>query len=286
MYPEVELTKLDIAHYYESVADRMLPHLRGRPLTLVRCGEGVRTGDLRRDCMYIRHSKVWVPDAARRVRIPERTKIGEYLVVEIHTWNSTFEHVERPDRLVFDIDPGPEVPWAWVVEGAQLVRSLLKTLGLASFVKTTGGRGLHVVVPLVPSLSWDQCLGFSRDVAAAIVRTSPDRYTIRFRKAGRERKLLIDYLRNNRANTSIAAFSTRARPAAPVSMPIEWRDLTPGLRSDRFTVGTLMSHPAWRRHDPWEEYWKTRQRIGARARARLAALGANRAAIPGRRTSS
>ena len=280
MYPQVGLTKLDIARYYETVAERMLPHLQGRPLTLVRCGAGLATGVMRTDCIFMKHSKVWTPEALRRVRIRERKKIGEYVIagslaalislaqmdiLEIHTWNSTFEHVEQPDRLVFDIDPGPEVPWAWVVEGARLVRSVLSTLGLETFLKTTGGVGLHVVVPIVPSLSWDQCLDFSRDVAEAIVRTRADRYTTAFPKAGRQRKLLIDYLRNNRTNTSIAAFSTRARPLATVSLPIAWEDLSTRLRPGQFTMQTIPARLARQQKDPWAGYWKARQRVTARA---------------------
>jgi bifunctional non-homologous end joining protein LigD len=129
-----------------------------------------------------------------------------------------------------------------------------------------------VVVPLVPSASWDQCLEFSREVAAAIVRKDPARYTIKFPKAGRERKILIDYLRNNRTNTSIAAFSTRARPTAPVSVPIRWEELTPRLRPDQFTVQTLPARLARLKTDPWEGYWRSRQKIGARAIKALRAL--------------
>ncbi len=280
MYPEIGLTKLDVARYYEAVADRMLPHLRGRPLTLVRCGEGLPTGVMRTDCIYMKHSKVWAPEALRRVRIRERTKIGEYVIaetvegllslvqmdiLEIHTWNSTDDRVEEPDRMVFDIDPGPEVPWPWVIEGARLVRSVLRTLELESFVKTTGGAGLHVVVPLAPSRSWDECLQFSRDVAEAIVRTNPQRYTTSFPKAGRQRKLLIDYLRNNRTNTSVAAFSTRARPKATISLPVAWDDLNARLRSDQFTVKTVPARLARQKKDPWAGYWKTRQKISAQA---------------------
>jgi bifunctional non-homologous end joining protein LigD len=186
-------------------------------------------------------------------------------ILEMHTWNSTFERVEQPDRLVFDLDPGPEVPWAWVVEGARVVRSVLEALGLTSFLKTTGGHGLHIVVPLSPSASWTECLDFSREVASAITRTDPARYTTAFPKAGRERKLLIDYLRNNRTNTSIAAFSTRARPLATVSMPIAWDELGPRLRADRFTVKTAPRHLSRLGADPWAEYWTCRQKITARA---------------------
>jgi bifunctional non-homologous end joining protein LigD len=151
------------------------------------------------------------------------------------------------------------------VEGARVVRSVLKTLGLESFLKTTGGAGLHVVVPTVPSLSWDQCLEFSREVAGVIAGSAPRRYTTAFPKAGREKKLLIDYLRNNRTNTSIAAFSTRARPGATVSLPIAWEELSLRLRPDRFTVRTVPARLAGEKKDPWEGYWQSRQKIGAQA---------------------
>ncbi len=288
LYPDVGVTKLDLARYYESIADWIVPHVQGRPLTLVRCPEGIRTGQ-RADCFYMKHSKVWAPPALRRVRIQERTKLGEYLiadslaglislvqmdVLEIHTWNSTFDHVEQPDRLVLDIDPGEEVTWRQVVAAARLVRSVLDTLGLRSFVKTTGGRGLHVVVPLQPRLDWNACLEFARQVAAAIVRDDPSLYTMSFPKAGRERKLLVDYLRNNRTNTSVAAFSTRARPAAPVSLPLAWDELSPRDPPDRFTITSVPRRLARLRADPWRDYWTLEQSVTSAAMKAVAALGA------------
>ena len=141
-------------------------------------------------------------------------------IVEIHTWNSTADDVDRPNRLVWDLDPGPKVTWKRIVVAAKLVRDVLKTLGLESWVKTTGGHGLHVVAPIKPGRDWSECLAFARDVSEVIERTDP-LYTATFAKAGRERQILIDYLRNNRTNTSVCAFSPRARPGAMVSMPLE-----------------------------------------------------------------
>ena len=166
------------------------------------------------------------------------------------------------------MDPGPEVSWAQVVEAARLVRSVLKTLGLASWVKTTGGRGLHVVVPLKPKPTVSACLEFSRAVSESIVQTDPLTYTTRFAKAGRERKILIDYLRNNRTNTSVCAFSPRARTAATVSMPIDWNDLddTP----DRWTLLNVPRRLARLRRDPWKQYWGNAQDISI---ASLSAVG-------------
>ena len=283
MFSDSKLTKVDIARFYERISDWIVPHVRGRPLTLVRCPEG-----LSGDCFFMKHSKVWAPRALRRVSIQEKTKVGEYLiadtvasiislvqmdVLEIHTWNARIDNVELPDRVVFDIDPGSQVPWRRVVESARLVRRMLETLGFVSFLKTTGGKGLHVVVPLVPRADWKQCLEFSRALAEAIERHDPDQYTTAFPKAGRERKILVDYLRNNRTNTSIAAFSTRARESAPISMPIRWEELTSSLNPAAWTVLTAERRLSSLRRDPWRDYWTSKQRLPAHAAAALARIG-------------
>jgi bifunctional non-homologous end joining protein LigD len=158
-----------------------------------------------------------------------------------------------------------------VVEGAVLVRGALAALGLRSWVKTTGGKGLHVVVPLAPERDWSQCFAFAKGLAQAIVRQRPDRYTIRIPKAGREALILIDYLRNNRTNTSVSAFSTRARAGAPVSATIDWSDLGPALDPRGFTVRTMAGRLRARRADPWKDYWSTLQRLDA---SMLRAVGA------------
>jgi bifunctional non-homologous end joining protein LigD len=171
IYPDSGLTKRDIARYYERVEPWILPHVQGRPLTLVHCPEGIGA-----QCRFLKHASAWGPTALRRVKIREKTKVGEYLVadslsavvalaqmniVEIHTWNSTAEDVERPNRLVWELDPGPDVSWKQTVAAARLLREVLDTLKLVSWVKTTGGRGLHVVVPIAPSLDWAACLAFA-----------------------------------------------------------------------------------------------------------------------------
>jgi bifunctional non-homologous end joining protein LigD len=275
MYREAGLTKAELATYYETLGERMLPHTRGRPLTLVRCPTGLAGG-----CFYMRHSGVWAPKALHRVRIQEKTKVGEYLVadsvaalvslvqmdvLEIHTWNSRVGSLEAPDRLVLDIDPGPDVHWPAIVDAARVVRDTLEAFDLESFLKTTGGRGLHVIVPILPGPDWSECLAFARGLAELITRHDPGRFTTRFVKTGREDKILIDYLRNNRTNTSIAAFSMRARTGAPVSMPLSWEELGPRLRPDRFTVKTA-ARRVGRTGDPWSRYWKCRQRLTASMR--------------------
>ena len=288
LFPEPPLTKVGLARYYEGVADWIVPHVEGRPLTLVRCPQG-----LSGDCFFMKHSKVWAPEPLRRVRIKEKTKVGEYLiaddlagviglvqmdVLEIHTWNSVYEQVERPNRIVIDLDPGERIAWARVVEAARIVRQALEALDLESFVKTTGGRGLHVVVPLVPQADWAECLEFSRTLSEAIELSDPAIYTTEFaNKRGRADKILIDYLRNNRTNTSIAAFSTRARDGAPVSVPLTWTELTPRSGPDSFTVATVPRRLESLKSDPWKGYWTTRQKLTAQ---RL------RAVTSGRRNSS
>lgn len=262
------VTKLELARYYEKVAPRILPQVIGRPLTLVRCPKGEAHG-----CFYMKHSGVWAPAALRRVDIEERTKVGEYLVIEdvaglvalaqmdvleIHTWNSDVHDLERPNRIVIDLDPGPAVAWSAVVEGVRAVRALFGTVGLESFLKTTGGKGLHVVVPVRPDVGWAESLAFSRVIAESLERQFPSLYTTAMPKAGRQSKILLDVLRNNRANTSVAAYSTRARPDAPLSMPVAWDELGPRLRPDAFKLRDV--DVVLGRSDPWERYGE----VGAR----------------------
>jgi len=289
LFPDIGLTKVDLARYYESIADWIVPHVVDRPLTLVRCPNGLTLHASAQDaaCFYMKHSKVWAPPALRRVRIPELKKVGEYLIadsvsaiiglvqmdiLEIHTWNSRFAHLEQPDRVVIDLDPGQDVPWASVVAAARAVRELFGVLELECFAKTTGGRGLHVVVPLTPRADWSECLAFAREFAMSLVRVQPETFTERFAKQGREGKILVDYLRNNRTNTSVAAYSTRARAGAPISVPIAWSELTAARTPARFTISTVPGRLAKLRSDPWKDYAKTRQTIPRGAVRALAAM--------------
>ena len=281
VFPDPPLTKMDVARYFETVADWMVPHVAGRPLTLVRCREGIS-----KECVYMKHSKVWAPASLRRVAIREKKKVGEYLiadeaaglvglaqmgVLEVHTWNSTIDDVERPNRIVIDLDPGEGVTWKQVIGAGNLVRRALEALELVSFPKTTGGSGLHVVVPLVPHADWQQCLDFSRGLCEAIEASDPGRFTTRFAKAGRGGRILLDYLRNNRTNTSIAAYSIRARAGATVSVPITWSALSPTIDPMSFTLRTVPQRLGKLRRDPWANYWTTRQKLTAQ---RLRAISA------------
>jgi bifunctional non-homologous end joining protein LigD len=273
IYPDLGLSKVQLARYYETIGDWILPHVRGRPLTLKHCPAGIAG-----PCVFLRHAKAWGPTALRRVRIQEKKKIGEYLVadsvaavvalaqmgvVEIHTWNSTVDDLEQPNRIVWDLDPGPRISWSQAVTAARRLRELLTKLDLAAWVKTTGGRGLHVVVPIEPSLDWTTCLAVSLAVSEAFVRIDPALYTTTYAKRGREGKILIDYLRNNRTNTSICAYSPRARPGATVSMPLDWTELSAG--PERWTLLTVPRRLQRLRKDPWAGYWTASQRISTAA---------------------
>lgn len=284
LWADVAITRGELFDHYAAVAGRFLPHVRGRPLTVVRCPDGVGPS-----CVYLRHDQAWAPRPIRVVRIRERAKVGEYFViddlasvlalvlmdiVEIHTWNTRDDDVERPDRLVFDLDPGPDVAWSRVVAAAHRVRAVLDALGLESWVKTTGGDGLHVVAPIVAEVDWRAALTFCKAVAKLLVADDRRTFTTRVAKEGREDRILVDVLRNNRTNTSVAAWSPRARPGAPVSMPIAWDELDAGLDPRAFTLRTARARAEGA--DPWAGYFRSRQRLRPDV---VAALGGQTASI-------
>lgn len=272
IFPDAGLTKLDLVHYYHSVSRWILPHLRGRPLTLKQCAPDAD------HCRFLRHAGERAPAHVRVVHIQEKTKVGDYMIVddeaalislaqrnmvEFHTWNSTADRLERPNRIVLDLDPGPNVPWRRTVTAARMVRSTLGSLGLESWLKTTGGKGLHLVAPIAPDCEWSDCLEFAKSVAFTIAGHEPTLFTTRFAKAGRESQILIDYLRNNRTNTAVAAYSVRARANASISVPLDWDELTPRLDPARWTVKTIERRLKQLEdgRDPWAGYFQSRQKV-------------------------
>ena len=278
LYPEVGLTKRALADYYQRIAPRMLPHVEDRPLTLVRAPQGL--GGQR---FYVRHPGDWAPPELRQAKVPPGTGSGltmvaddlaglvafaQMNVLEVHAWNGRLSTIEQPDRVVFDLDPGPEVAWPDIVAGAKHVRAALELVGLEGFVKTTGSKGLHVVVPLEPAAGWKETMDFSHALASALVRADPTRYTTALAKAGRERKIFIDYLRNRRGATSVSVYSTRARPGAPVSAPVAWEDLDglagPDLDRVPAAAQSLVTGP-----DPWRDYFRVKQRLTSAIQKRL-----------------
>jgi bifunctional non-homologous end joining protein LigD len=281
LYPDAGITKLDLARFYERIGERMLPHLVDRPLTLVRAPNGM--GGQR---FFVRHAGDWAPPELRQFEIVGGTGAGTAMIVddlrglvalaqmnvlEIHPWNARTRDLERPDRIVFDLDPGPEVPWSDIVDGAKRVRDVLETLELASFVKTTGGKGLHVVVPLTPAATWADTLEFSRVMAQALARYEPARFSAGLSKATRADKIFVDYLRNRRGATSVSVFSSRAQPAATVSVPLAWDALGFATRDDAFHVGDVERW--YPEQDPWASYGEIRQKLtAAKIKAAQAAL--------------
>jgi bifunctional non-homologous end joining protein LigD len=269
LYPEQNITKLDLAHYYEAVANWMLPHLKDRPLVLVRCPEGRAKA-----CFFQKHPRPGTPDALRQIPIHEEGKTEQYVVVddvaglislaqigslEVHTWGARADKLEKPDRLIFDLDPHPDLPWSRVVQSARQMRQFLQELGLESFVKTTGGKGLHLVVPIDRRHDWEEAKAFCKRVAELIVAADPTRYTSNMSKAARPGKIFIDYLRNSRGATAIAPYSTRARPGATVATPLAWDELSVRTQSDRFTLRDMPKRLASLTRDPWEEMASLRQ---------------------------
>ena len=271
LYPEQGLTKRDLAEFYDRISSWILPHIVERPLSLLRCPEGRGKA-----CFFQKHAGSGVPEHLRPVTVTEEKARREYLfvederglvslaqmgVLEIHPWGSRVNRPEEPDRMILDLDPGPGVDWARVIEGGRRIRSMLDKLGLTSFVKTTGGKGLHVVVPLVPRQPWSVLKEFSRAIAAEMARRFPRDYTASLPKAERAGRIFVDYLRNSRGATAVAAYSTRAWAGAPVSTPLAWPELGVGLRSDRFTVQNLEKRLATLKKDPWDGFFKLRQSI-------------------------
>ncbi len=271
--PGTGLTKLELARYYASVADWMLPHLAGRPCSFVRGPEGVG-GQL----FFQKHGeKIGIPgvrelDPALWPGHQALLEVGtaqalagaaQMNVIEFHTWNSQARSIDRPDRMVFDLDPGEGTAWPQVQEAALLVRTLLTELGLEAWVKTSGGKGLHVVVPIATRYDYDTVKAFSQAVAQHLARVIPSRFVARSGAANRVGKLFVDYLRNGHGATTAAAFSARARPGLGVSMPIAWEEV-PKLKSGaQWNIATAREHLSFQTADPWAGYWKCRQPLAA-----------------------
>ena len=270
--PASGLTKLDLVRYYESVAQWILPHLKGRPCSLVRGPTGV-TGEL----FFQKHGeKTGIPgireldpalwpghDALLEVGNAQAlVGAAQMNVIEFHTWNSTARAIDKPDRMIFDLDPGEGTSWQHVQEAAILMRTLLSELGLSAWLKTSGGKGLHVVVPLAPRHDYATVKSFSQAIVAHLARTIPSRFVAVSGASNRVGKLFVDYLRNGHGATTAAAFSARARPGLGVSMPVAWDDLAKLKSGAQWSVATAREHLSFQQDDPWAGYWKSRQALG------------------------
>jgi len=245
LLPDAEVPSRDqLSAYWQSVGKRALEYIGRRPLTLVRRIGGkayFREGPLPPIAPTVHQlrfekgeggegTRVWVDDVAGLLGLVDMD------VIEVHPWGAKVDNIERPDMLVFDLDPGEGVEWQFVIETALRLRDVLATVELDSWPKTTGGKGLHVVVPRIPEMTWATARDYSRTVAEHFAATDPSRYTSKSGRSGRAGKVFIDYLRNGRGNTSIGAYSPRARAGFPVAAPVTWRDVERGIRSDAFSI--------------------------------------------------
>jgi bifunctional non-homologous end joining protein LigD len=275
LWPEVGVTKLELARFYETIADWILPHVADRPLAIVRGPRG-HTGTT----FFQKHRADGLPDGIGSVAVddeqhvcvaalPGLVGLVQIDVLEIHVWGSKVDDIEKPDRVVFDLDPAEDVPWPLVIEAARAVRLRLEHLDLACFLKTTGGKGLHVVMPLTRRHDWKQVKAFSHAVSADLARRLPEVFTINAAKAARPGKIYLDYLRNGRGATAVAAYSSRARPGAPVSTPIAWDELSADVGPAHWTVRNVPARLAKLRKDPWDALDSTRQQITAAVRREL-----------------
>jgi bifunctional non-homologous end joining protein LigD len=276
VYPDAGLTKLDVIKYYVAVEERMLPLMRGRPLTVVRCPDGEG-----KPCFFQKHVERGMPEAVGRVAIrEERGTTRDYPVVEdisglvglvqmrvleVHQWGARTDDVEKPDVIVFDLDPDVGLKWSRVVEAAFAMRKKLESLGLESWVKTTGGKGLHVCVPIARRLDWAQIRAFTSGVAESLEREEPAAYTVNARKVRRKGRIFLDYARNGRGATFVCAYSTRARPGATVATPISWDELEKGVDPKDFTVTSVPARLTKKRKDPWKGMLDRLQQITAAA---------------------
>jgi bifunctional non-homologous end joining protein LigD len=274
LWDEPGITKQGLAEFYTDIADWILPHIKGRVLSLKRCPSGVAA-----KCFFAKHAWHGLGPSLRRHDVGEKEsmmtldslegllELVQASVLEIHPWGSDVARLEQPDRLIFDLDPGDGVTWTAMIEAAHEVRAQLDYDGLASFVKTSGGKGLHVVVPLAPRASWDEAKAYTQAVAERMAKAQPQRYLATMSKSARRGRIFVDYLRNGRGHTAIAPYSTRALPLASVSTPLAWEELSEAIRADHFRIDNLRQRLDVLKDDPWPEFFTLRQHLpGAKKR--------------------
>jgi len=278
LYPGTTITKRVLAEYYVQVQERLMPYLEDRPLTLVRCPEGFD-----KFCFFQKHMTGDVPEGLTPIALDEgpagKKKEAQYFyarsirgvlelvqlgALELHVWGSRAAKVEYPDLMIFDVDPDVGLAWDRVIEACATMRSRLDELGLKSWLKTTGGKGLHVCVPLAKRQDWDEVKAFSKALAEDMVAREPGKYTANPLKVKRKGRIFLDYLRNGRGATAVAAWSSRARRGAPVSMPLAWKELDASLQPGDWTVESSPSR--LRGKDPWADFYACRQSITAAMR--------------------
>ncbi|MCE3045061.1 DNA ligase D [Legionella sp. 16cNR16C] len=272
IYAEDSICKKELFDYYQAISSYILPYIRNRALTLVRCPSDYK------DCFYQKHLNQQNPGGLYTIEVEsKRTEnienciylkeekgllaLAQMGVLEIHPWGSTVEHLEQPDVLVFDLDPDPEVSWKMLVDAAYEIREELEQLKLSAFIKTTGGKGLHLVIPIQIKYDWESVKEFTHVFVEYLEKKYPKKYTSNMAKAKRKGKIFVDYLRNQRQATAIAPYSPRARLHAPVATPVHWDELTDNQNGSFYTIRTIFKRLEQLKDDPWKEFWTIKQSL-------------------------
>jgi bifunctional non-homologous end joining protein LigD len=271
LWPDDGFTKEMLADYYASVAGLMLPHIVNRPLSLVRCPDGIKG-----QCFFQRHMGQGLPDTVKPVAVREEKEpylaiedaaglfsLVQFSALELHPWGASVEDPEHPDRIIMDFDPSEELPWSRVVDAAFECRDRLNDMGLVSFVKTTGGKGLHVVIPIERRNTWAEVKAFALDLASAMAADNR-LFLTHMAKRARKGRIFIDYLRNDRTSTAIAPYSTRSRPGAPIAVPVSWDELRSLPSGRHYTLGTIGRRVSATMADPWVNLGKVRQKLDSK----------------------
>jgi len=262
--PSTGATKLDLARYYERVAGTLLLDMGDRPVVVVRCPDGIAG-----ERFFQRHPQQTLKGRISSVQDPGNKEellvvhgvrdlitLVQFGAIEIHPWQTRIDRLDKADRFILDLDPGPDVPFAAVTQAARLVRERLADLGLKSIVKTTGGKGLHVIVPLRPAARWPVAKSFAKAIADGLARDEPRIFIAKASKAARKGRIYVDYLRNDRGSTAIGAYCVRARQGLPVAMPLDWSQVTERLRPADYTmatVGKVALPKDWRAARSWRQ---------------------------------
>jgi len=278
VYPGKGIRKLDVAEYYRAVMRRLLREIAGRPLSILRCPDGTGAA-----CFFQKHPADRLGSAVKSISLREKgggsdrylyvddargvLELVQMNTIEFHPWGARVDDPEKPDRLVFDLDPAPGVDWASLVAAAKDIRAELKKAALEGFPRLSGGKGLHVVVPFRRGPTWDQAKAFCETLAKTLAAAKPDRYLATASKAQREGRIFIDWLRNTRGATSVASWSLRAREGAPVAMPLRWEELVKMKTPAVFDLAAAAKRAKTLRSDPWPGFATTRQSLPSLHRA-------------------
>jgi bifunctional non-homologous end joining protein LigD len=270
LYPQDGVTKLQLAEYFAAIGDVAMPHYTDRPLSILRNAHGSRP-------FFQKHFLEQSGAGLRIVQIPNADKDPDFVVcdspqgllhlaqvgaVELHSWGARMPRPTHADRLTFDLDPGADLPYPPLRDAAHAIRKLMKDLGLESWVKTTGGKGLHVVVPLTrPLPEWETAKEFARGVTLFMERIAPTMFTSKTGERNRKKKIFVDYLRNGFGATAVAAFSPRWRPGVGVSTPVSWDEIDDDIRGTHFNLRNVPDRIAKQRKDPWADYWDQTQSL-------------------------